>query len=98
MGSTGNAADTDFISNYSLAEKTGALRGCLEKKILVFFLGGREKNPPRLAFQLVEIATSFLVSHFLPLSAHVVYGALTKPDSTLEEETQKNGPEKASNS
>ena len=96
MESTGNAADTDFISKNSLAKKTRAIEVMSQEENLVFSLGAGKKPPP-LTFQLVEIATSFLFSHFLPQSAPW-NGALTRPDSTPQEKMQRNGPEKESNS
>ena len=69
-----------------LAKKTRALKGCLKKKILLFFsLGGREKNHHRWLFSQQKIATSFPFFHFFLLNAHMVQSIdQTRFNSTRE--------------
>lgn len=56
MESTGNAADTDFISKKKRPRKENTgIEGMSQEENLVFFFSlGAGKKPPPLAFQLVE--------------------------------------------
>lgn len=85
MESTGNAADTDFISKKNRPpKKPGARKSCLKKKLLFCFLGGGGITPP-FPFQLVEISMFLSFSYFLPLRAHMVWSTYqTRIDPTGE--------------
>lgn len=89
--STGNPVDIDFISQNSPLKITGALKGYLKKKILFCFLGAGKNKPP-LAFQLVDISTSFSFLPFLPLKGSDYVGAFPESESPPWENMQRNGP------
>ena len=86
MESTGNAANTDFISKKKrpCKENTG-IEGMSQEENLVFFPWGQGKNHHRWLFSQQKTATSFPFSHFLPLNAHMVQSIdQTRFNSTRE--------------
>ena len=73
MESTGNAADTDFISKKKRPRKENTgIEEMSQEENLVFFPWGQGKNHHCWLFSQQKIATSFPFSHFLPLNAHMV--------------------------